>query len=121
VSTPGSADPQVAWIAVEQGAVVVAADGSEVGTVKQIAGDETRDIFDGLVLECPHLHGDRYVAAERVKGIWPRRIETDLSAAEAGSLDPYTAPRTTEWRADEGRGFGARLRRAWQELLGRRR
>jgi len=114
VSTSDSGEPQVAWIAIELGAVVVAADGSQMGTIKEIAGDEARDIFDGLVLE-----GDRYVAAERVKGIWPERVETDLTAAEAGSLPPYKATPTTEWHADEGGGFGARMRRAWHDLFGR--
>jgi hypothetical protein len=115
-----SRGPQVAWIAIEQGAVVVAGDGSEIGTVKQIAGDESRDIFDGLVVICPHLEGERYIAAERVQGIWPDRVETNLSVVEGGSLEPYTASKTTEWHADEGGGFGARMRRAWNALLGRR-
>ena len=54
-----------------------------------------------------------------MKGIWPRRVETDLTAAEAGSLPPYKATPTTEWHADEGGGFGARMRRAWHDLFGR--
>ena len=62
-----------------------------------------------------------YIAAERVKGIWPERVETDLTAAEAGSLPPYKATPMTEWHADEGGGFGARMRRAWHDLFGRHR
>jgi hypothetical protein len=115
----GGGEPQVAWIAIEQGAAVLAADGGEAGTVKEVAGDETHDIFDGLVVTSRHLQGDRYVAAERVTGIWSTRIQTDLSPAETASLPPYAAPRTTEWRADEGGGFGARMRRAWHDLFGR--
>jgi hypothetical protein len=102
VTTPDAGPPQVAWIAIDEGAVVVGA-------------DEGHDIFDGLVLD-----GDRYVAAERVKGIWPDRIETDLSAAEIGSLPPFKPSPTTEWHPDDG-GFGTRLRRAWHELFRRRR
>ena len=51
MSTSDSGEPQVAWIAIELGAVVVAADGSQMGTIKEIAGDEEHDIFDGLVLD----------------------------------------------------------------------
>ena len=73
MSTPGSADPQVAWIAVEQGAVVVAADGSEVGTVKQIAGDETRDIRElGLEKAKDSLGRPRYVAPHKQRRLDPR-------------------------------------------------
>jgi hypothetical protein len=115
VSTPDAGQPQVAWIAIDEGAVVVGADGTRAGIVKEVAGDEGHDIFDGLVLD-----GDRYVAAERVKGIWPDRIETDLSAAEIGSLPPFKPSPTTEWHPDDG-GFGTRLRRAWHELFRRRR
>jgi hypothetical protein len=118
LSTP--TDPQVAWIAIDQGALVTAADGSDVGTVKEIAGDETHDIFDGLVVEHSRFDSPRYVAAERVKGIWPNRVETDLTAADAEGLPPYTAPKVTEWHADDDRGFGARLRRAWHALIGKR-
>ena len=116
----GTGAPQVAWIAIEEGALVVGADGSEIGTVKEVAGDEDHDIFDGLVVRHSRLQGARYVASERVKGIWPDRIETDLSPQEAESLPEYREPRTTAWHADEGGGFGARMRRAWHDLFGRR-
>ena len=120
MSTAGSDAPQVAWIAIEEGAAIVAADGSQFGTVKEVAGDEEHDIFDGLVLSCHGQDGDRYVAAERVQGIWPARVETSLSPTEAASLPPYQASKQTVWRADEGGGFGTRLKRAWNALLGRR-
>jgi hypothetical protein len=119
VSESGAPDP-VAWIAIGEGALVVAADGSEVGKVKEVAGDKEADIFDGLVIKHSRFDADRYVASERVKGIWPDRIETDLTAAEAESLPPYKESKTTEWHAGEGGGFGARLRRAGKDLFGRR-
>ena len=117
---PQSSEPQCAWIAIEHGAVVTAADGSDVGTVKEIAGDENADIFDGLVVEHARFDSPRYVPSERVKGIWPERVETDLTAAEAQSLEPYSAPQVTEWHPDDERSFGARLRRAWHALIGKR-
>ena len=49
------------------------------------------------------------------------RVETDLTPEEAGSLPSYDEPKVTTWHADEGGGFGARLRRAGKDLFGRRR
>jgi hypothetical protein len=111
VSTSG--EPQVSWIAIDPGVAVIAADGSEIGTLKQVAGDETHDIFDGLVLSCPGLDGERYVAAERVKGIWANRVETDLTPQEARALEPFHESKVTQWRPDHDNSFGARLKRAW--------
>jgi hypothetical protein len=118
VSATGQPDP-VAWTALDEGALVVAADGSEVGHVMEVAGDEEADIFDGLVLTHAKHGTSHYIAAERVKGIWPDRVETDLTPAEAESLPDYTEPKVTTWHADEGGGFGARMRRAWHDLFGR--
>lgn len=114
-----SAEPQVAWIAVEAGAVVHSADGTQIGTMREIAGDEEHDIFDGLVVATPGSETPRYIPAERVKGIWPMRIETDLSAAEAAQLPEHRAQSVTRWHADQDRGFGARVRRAFHELFRR--
>ncbi len=115
-----SGEPQCAWIAIQEGAVVTAADGTEIGHLKEVAGDENADIFDGLVLVHSGHGTDHYIAAERVKAIWPDRVETDLSPPEAASLPAYEEPRVTTWHADDDRGFGARLRRAWHALIGKR-
>lgn len=117
MSTEDTGPAQVAWIAIDRDAVVVAADGSEVGKVKEVAGDEEHDIFDGLVVKHSRFSHDGYVAAERVKGIWPDRIETDLSAEEAQSLPPYRDSRETTWHADTGEG---RFKRAFKDLFGKR-
>ena len=118
MNAAGESD-QVAWIAIDEDAVVIAVDGSEVGKVKEVAGDEEHDIFDGLVVKHSRFDADRYVASERVKRIWPDRVETDLSAAEAEQLPAYRESKTTEWHADSGGGLGARLRRAAKDLFGR--
>jgi hypothetical protein len=110
--------PQVAWIAIDENAVVVAADGSEIGKVKEVAGDKEHDIFDGLVVKHSRFGSDQYVASERVRGIWPDRVETDLTSQEAESLPDYSKPRETTWHADTGQ---SRLSRAFRDLFGRRR
>jgi hypothetical protein len=112
---------RVAWTALDAGAVVVAADGSEVGKVKEVAGDKEADIFDGLVVTHSRHGSSHYIASERVKSIWPDRVETDLTPEEAGSLPSYEEPKVTTWHAGEGGGFGARLRRAGKDLFGGRR
>jgi hypothetical protein len=111
----------VAWTAIEPNTAVVDAAGTQIARVVQIAGDENADIFDGLVVTASGLEGRRYIPAERVKSIWVDRVETDLTTDEAAHLTAWAEPPTTTvWHADEGGGFGARLRRAWNALLGRR-
>jgi sporulation protein YlmC with PRC-barrel domain len=112
---------RVAWTGLETGALVIAADGSEVGKIKEVVGDEEADIFDGLVVNHSRRGSSHYIASERVKSIWPERVETDLSPEEAGSLPVYDEPKVTAWHAGDGGGFGARLRRAGKDLFGRRR
>ena len=119
MSTTGSDEPQVAWIAVEAGAAILGVDGAQVGTMKEVAGDEEHDIFDGLVVTVPGSETPRYIAAERVKGIWPTRIETDVSPEEAADLPEHKATKMTRWHPDRDRSFGARVRRAFNELFRR--
>ena len=116
MTSQDAGEPQVAWIAIDEGAIVLAADGSEIGKVKEVAGDEEHDIFDGLVVSHSRLDADRYIASERVTGIWPDKVATSLAKDEAEHLPAYREPRVTEWHADEG---GGRLRRAWRELFRR--
>lgn len=116
-STDSGPDP-VAWIAIDVDAVVVAADGSEVGKVKEVAGDEEHDIFDGLVVRHSRFDADRYVASERVTGIWPDRVETDLSPEEATNLPLYRESRETSWHAAVPEG---RLKHAFRRLFGGKR
>ena len=103
-----AAEPQVSWKAIEADAVVVGADGSEVANVVEVAGDRTADIFGGLVVVLGPLDRKRYLPAERVTGIWPRRVEVDLTKAELEALAPYDEP-VVERLSDES--FLTRLRR----------
>jgi Uncharacterized protein conserved in bacteria (DUF2171) len=79
-------DP-VAWKAVEKGWRVYDRDGSEVGTIEQIAGDENADIFDGFSVKS-HAHGvAKYVPAEIVASIAVGEVRLTISGAEVASLD----------------------------------
>jgi sporulation protein YlmC with PRC-barrel domain len=119
MSTGG--ESPVAWTALDAGATVVDADGSEVGHVKEVVGDEEADIFDGVVVTHSRRGTALYIPSERVAGIWPDRVETDLSSQEAASLPAYAEPKVTTWHAGEGGGLGARVRQATKDLFGRRR
>src|SRR2546422_11557281 len=48
---------------------VLAADGSEVGEVDEVAGDDTEDIFDGLAIARSSFGKPRYVPAGEGAGI----------------------------------------------------
>ena len=80
----------IAWIAMPRHAPVVAADGSEIGTAESVLGDQNEDIFHGLVVR-RHSDGQRVeVPAARVKRMTEHHVVTDLAAAEAGALRPYS-------------------------------
>jgi hypothetical protein len=88
----GPSTPQVSWKAIERDAAVVSVDGAKLATVVEVAGDRNADIFNGLVVVLPPLVKKRYLPAERVTAIWPRRVEVDLTRAEIGALAAYDEP-----------------------------
>jgi hypothetical protein len=96
-------------MAIEQGARVLASDGVEIGTVREIAGDAEADIFSGLVVSVSRLGANRFLPAERVTGIWPDRIETSVTAAQAEQLPEYHEPVAERWQTPDD--FMTRLRR----------
>ena len=85
-------DAQVSWKAIERDAVVVSSDGEHAGRVSEVTGDPEADIFNGLVLSLGTLGKRRYLPAERVLGIWPKRVEVDATAAELQALPAYEEP-----------------------------
>ena len=85
-------EPQVSWKAIERDADVVSAEGADLARVVEIAGDRTADIFNGLVVRFGPLDAKRYLPAERVTEIWPRRVNVGMTAAELDRLPPYEEP-----------------------------
>ena len=100
--------PQVSWKAIEQGAVLVAIDGSEAAQVVEVAGDRTADIFNGLVVKVGVLEAPRYLPSEQVVAIWPRRVQVGLAPAEIANLPQYEEPVLERL---EPESFFTRLRR----------
>ncbi|HVS84075.1 MAG TPA: DUF2171 domain-containing protein [Gaiellaceae bacterium] len=100
------ADP-VSWLMIRPGWKVVASDGSEVGEVDEVTGDENVDIFDGLAIATSALGQPRYVPAESIAAIEEGRVTLALSAEEAGALAEFREPATSEEiEADSKGGLG---------------
>jgi uncharacterized protein DUF2171 len=85
------ADP-VSWFVIEPGWKAVAADGTEVGTVKETIGDSSTDIFNGLAISTGLLSHPLYVPAEQVDRIEEGRVVLRLDAEQVGQLEPYSEP-----------------------------
>ena len=79
----------VAWKAVPTDAVVVAGDGTELGTVEEILGDEEEDIFHGIVLKRAEDGEPVEVPAGRITKMTMEHVVTDLTQDEAKALPVY--------------------------------
>lgn len=102
-------DP-VSWLMIRPGWKVFAADGSEVGAVDEIAGDDNADIFDGLAVATSAFGKPRYVPAEQVTQIYEGEVHLSLTHEQAAALGEYLEPATTaEIEPDSRGGVGASI------------
>jgi hypothetical protein len=85
-------EQQVSWLVIEPGWAVVATDGSEVGYVQEVVGDETKDIFDGLSVSTSLFDDLKYVPAEKVARIFDRRVELLVSSNAVPQLEDFLEP-----------------------------
>ena len=110
----------VSYLALEEGAAVLASDGEEVGHVAHVLADEEQDIFDGIVI----AHGlgrHTFADAEQVAAIHERAVSLTISAAEAEALpEPSENPAVMHDDAAEpdASTLADKLRRAWDLLSG---
>ena len=84
-------DP-VSWFLIEPGWNVVGSGGEQVGTVQEVLGDSSRDIFDGLAVTPGLLGKTRYVPAERVGEIVEGEVRLLLGKDEFERLDEHASP-----------------------------
>ena len=87
-------DP-VSWLLIRPGWKVLSADGHEVGTVDEVAGDESVDIFDGLAVATSALGKPRYVPAEQVAAIEEGAVHLALGEEQVARLREYREPPTS--------------------------
>jgi hypothetical protein len=112
-------DP-VSWLMIEPGWKVLAADGSEVGAVDEVAGDDGHDIFDGLAVATSAFGKPRYVPAEQVSRIEEGTVFLSISHEEARGLGEYLEPATSEQiEPDSKGGLGESLGADVRELEGK--
>jgi rRNA processing protein Gar1 len=79
----------VAWQVTPLHAPVVAADGSEIGIVEKVLGDENEDIFHGIVMKRSDGGQAVEIPARSIKRTTTRRVITDLTASEVAALPNY--------------------------------
>jgi hypothetical protein len=103
-----SADP-VSWLMIEPGWKVVDVNGDELGSVDEVVGDSSDDIFNGLSISTSLLGRPRYVPAEQVGRITVGRVQLTLSKNAVERLGEFDEPPTTAEILPEGAGA---LRRA---------
>jgi hypothetical protein len=106
LSSAGEA--QVSWKVIEAGTDVIAPDGEKAGTVNRVVGDPDADVFTGLAVKAGLLSGERLVPSERVSGIWPDRVEIEMTKAEVEALPDYEDAPVVRLEPEEP-GFFARL------------
>ncbi len=109
------ADP-VSWLMIRPGWKVYASDGTEVGAVDEVAGDESQDIFDGLAVARSALGKPIYVPAESVGPITDdKRIELTLSAEQVAALGEYLEPATSEIIEGDNKP-GSKMRASFRQM-----
>ena len=104
-----SPEPQVSWKAIEADAEVFTSDGSAVGKVSKIVGDATADVFTGLAVSKHVIAKPKFVPSERVTGIWPHRVEIDLTQDEFDRLEEYEDEPVIRVNPADPPGFLSRL------------
>jgi hypothetical protein len=113
------ADP-VSWLMIETGWKVLAADGTEVGKVDEVAGDSNADIFDGLAVATSALGKPRYVPAEEIASIEPGIVRLRLTRDRTEQLGEYLEPATSaEIEPDSKGGVGETLAADARKLEGK--
>jgi hypothetical protein len=88
-------DDPVSWFLIEPGWTVVDSNGEEVGSVDEVAGDSSDDIFNGLSISTSLLGKPRYVPSEQVAAITEGRVRLLLSKDEVTRLGEFEEPPTT--------------------------
>ena len=103
-------DVAISYRVLPRGTPVVAADGTPVGSVREVLDNEREEIFDGLVLDTPD--GQRFVDAPEVGRIAEQRVTLALTAAEVAALPAQDPKGGATFTANTARG---RFGRMWRK------
>jgi hypothetical protein len=111
---------RVSWLAIRPGWKVLAEDGSEIGQVDEVTGDENRDIFDGVSIAVTALGQPRYVDSDHIDVIEEGVVHLSLDHDAAAALQQYREPPTSlEIEPDDHRGFGEAVSSELREVEGK--
>jgi hypothetical protein len=115
----GGVDEPVSWLMIEPGWDVVASDGSKVGEVDEVAGDDGADIFDGLAVALTAFGRPRYVPSESVAQITDRIVHLSLTREQVSSLGDFLEPATSaRIEPDDHGGIGEAIAAEARKLEG---
>jgi hypothetical protein len=112
----------IAYMVLEEGTPVRAADGAEVGTVKRVLADAGTDVFDGIVVQT--RNGERFVDAPEVGDLYERLVVLTIDGEQASRLPEHTAaPAVVPLDADtiaggSSSGTKGTARKVWDRLTG---
>lgn len=95
---------QVAWLMIEPGWKVVDEEGQEVGSVDELVGDSSNDIFNGLSISTGLLGRPRYVPSEQVGAITVGRVHLKLTKDQIEHLGEFEEPPTSAEILPDGAG-----------------
>jgi hypothetical protein len=102
----------VSWLLIEPGWSVVDAEGKKVGSVDEVVGDSSDDIFNGLSISTSLLGRPRYVGAEQVGEIVEGQVQLTLREADVERLGEFEEPPTTAEILPEDAGAVTRVEAA---------
>jgi hypothetical protein len=80
---------------IEPGWKVYDASGEEIGSVDEVVGDSSDDIFNGLSISTSLLGRPRYVPSEQVASITEGRVALRISKTQIERLAEYEEPPTS--------------------------
>ncbi len=83
-----SPDP-IGWRGIVYGSPVTAVDGSRVGTIREVLGSDSEDIFHGLRVGLAEGHRDVMVAADNVTTMSAAGVGLDLPRSAVEALPTY--------------------------------
>jgi hypothetical protein len=104
-------DP-VSWFIIEPGWKVIDAEGQEIGSVDEVVGDSSDDIFNGLSISTSLLGRPRYVPSEQVGTITQGHVQLKLTKDQIGRLGEFEEPPTTAEILPDGAGAVRRVEAA---------
>src|SRR5207244_5979778 len=96
-------DP-VSWFVIEPGWKVVDAEDQEVGSVDEVVGDSSDDIFNGLSISTSLLGRPHYVPSEQVGTITQGRVQLKLTKDQIRRLGEFEEPPTSAEILPDGAG-----------------